>query len=131
MLFFGVIGTRLWPKLLDVPRAVMMPLVMLFCFLGAYTLANNSGDAVIALIFGVVGFFMQRFGFPGAPMILGIILGPMAEQNLNRALLISHNNWKVFFTRPISCTFIVITLLSIVYTVYSSTHKKPAKEKTV
>jgi putative tricarboxylic transport membrane protein len=131
MLFFGLLGTKLWPKLLDVPRCVMMPLVMLFCFLGAYTLANNTGDVIIALVFGIAGFFMQRFGYPGAPMILGIILGPMAEQNLNRALLISHNDWKVFFTRPISCAFIVITVLSIVYTAYSGVLKNQKKGKMV
>jgi putative tricarboxylic transport membrane protein len=124
MLFFGLVGTKVWPKLLDVPRCVMMPLVMMFCFLGAYTLNNNLGDVIIALIFGIVGFFMQKLGFPGAPMILGIILGPMAEQNLNRALLISHNDWRVFFARPISCAFIIVTVLSIVYTVYSSARKK-------
>ncbi|MDR1587748.1 MAG: tripartite tricarboxylate transporter permease [Treponema sp.] len=128
MLFFGIVGTKVWPKLLDVPRCVMMPLVMIFCFLGAYTLNNNLGDVVIALIFGIIGFFMQKLGFPGAPMILGIILGPMAEQNLNRALLISHNDWKVFFARPISCTFIIVTVLSIIYTVYSSARKKAGKE---
>ncbi|MDR1251789.1 MAG: tripartite tricarboxylate transporter permease [Treponema sp.] len=124
MLFFGLVGTKVWPKLLDVPRCVMMPLVMIFCFLGAYTLNNNLGDVIIALIFGIIGFFMQKLGFPGAPMILGIILGPMAEQNLNRALLISHNDWRVFFARPISCAFIIVTALSIVYTVYSSARKK-------
>jgi putative tricarboxylic transport membrane protein len=127
MLFFGIVGTKVWPRLLDVPRCVMMPLVMIFCFLGAYTLNNNLGDVIIALIFGIVGFFMQKLGFPGAPMILGIILGPMAEQNLNRALLISHNDWKVFFARPISCTFIVVTALSVIYTVYSSARKKAKK----
>jgi putative tricarboxylic transport membrane protein len=126
MLFFGIVGTRFWPKLLEVPRYVMMPLVMIFCFLGAYTLSNNLGDAFIALAFGVVGFFMQKFGYPGAPMILGIILGPMAEQNLNRALLISHNNWKVFFSRPISCAFIIITFLFIAWSVYSSARKAKA-----
>jgi putative tricarboxylic transport membrane protein len=124
MLLLGAIGTKFWPKLLDIPRSVMMPLVMMFCFLGAYTLSNNTADAIIALIFGIVGYFMQKYEYPGAPMILGLILGPMAEQNLNRALLISHNSWTVFFTRPISCAFIVVTILSIVYTIYSSAHKK-------
>ena len=124
MLFFGVVGAKIWPKLLDLPRYIIMPIVMLFCFLGAYTLSNNTGDAMIALVFGIVGFFMQRYDFPGAPMILGLILGPMAEQNLNRALLISHNSWTVFLTRPISCVFIIGTVLSILYTVYSYNRKK-------
>jgi putative tricarboxylic transport membrane protein len=128
MLILGLVGTKFWPKILDVPRSVMMPLVMIFCFLGAYTLNNNLSDVLIALVFGIVGYFMQKLGFPGAPMILGIILGPMAEQNLNRALLISHNDWRVLFMRPISCAFIVVTVLSIVYTMWSSSRKKAKKE---
>ena len=126
MLFFGLIGTKFWPKLLDVPRHIIMPIVMLFCFLGAYTLSNNTTDALIALAFGIVGFFMQKYDFPGAPMILGLILGPLAEQNLNRALLISHNDWTVFITRPISGAFILATILSILYTIYSVSRRKQA-----
>jgi putative tricarboxylic transport membrane protein len=128
MFFFGLIGTKLWPKLLNVPRYVMMPLVLIFCFLGAYTLTNNLVDAIVSLIFGIAGLFMMRFGFPAAPMILGLILGPMAEQNLNRALLISHNDWTVFFTRPISCAFIIVMAASIIFTVYTSTRKKTQGE---
>ena len=124
MLFFGLVGTKFWPKLLNIPRHVMMPLVLIFCFLGAYSLSNNITDALVALIFGIVGLIMMRFGFPAAPMILGLILGPIAEQNLNRALLITHNDWTIFFTRPISLAFILVMFASIVFTIYSSARKK-------
>lgn len=124
MLILGLGGTKLWVKVLSIPRVVLMPLILLFCFLGAYTLSNSTGDAVIALIFGLLGYFMQKFGYPGAPMILGLILGPMAEQNLNRALLISHGDWSVFLTRPISLSFILVTLASIVYSVVTTYRKK-------
>ena len=124
MLIFGLGGTKLWSKVLNAPRVVLMPLILLFCFLGAFTLSNSTGDAVIALIFGLLGYFMQKFGYPGAPMILGLILGPMAEQNLNRALLISHGDWSVFLTRPISLAFILVTIASIVYSVVSANRKK-------
>lgn len=127
MLFFGIGGTKLWSKVLNAPRKVLMPLILIFCFLGAYTLSNSTGDAFIALCFGLVGFFMQKYGYPGAPLILGLILGPMAEQNLNRALLISQNDWTVFFRRPITMTFLVLTVVSIIYTVYSSNKKQKAK----
>jgi putative tricarboxylic transport membrane protein len=124
MFIFGIVGLKFWPKVLDVPRSIMMPLVMIFCFLGAFTLNNDPSDAIIALVFGIVGYFMQKLSFPGAPMILGLILGPMAEQNLNRALIISSNNWTVFFTRPISCAFIIITIASIMWSVYSNLKKR-------
>jgi putative tricarboxylic transport membrane protein len=124
MLILGLGGTKLWAKVLNAPRVVLMPLILLFCFLGAYTLSNSTGDAVIALIFGLLGYFMQKYGYPGAPMILGLILGPMAEQNLNRALLISQGDWTVFFTRPISLAFILVTIASIVYSTVSAYRKK-------
>ena len=124
MLILGIGGTNLWAKVLNAPRVVLMPLVLLFCFLGAYTLSNSTGDAVIALCFGILGYFMNKYEYPGAPLILGLILGPMAEQNLNRALLISHGNWTVFFTRPISLAFILVTIGSILYTTYSTLYKK-------
>jgi len=124
MLILGIGGTNLWAKVLNAPRVVLMPLILIFCFLGAYTLSNNTGDAVIALCFGILGYFMNKYEYPGAPLILGLILGPMAEQNLNRALLISHGDWTVFFTRPISLAFILVTIGSILYTIYSTYRKK-------
>jgi len=129
MLFLGVVGTRFWPKLLNAPRSILMPIIMIFCFLGAFTISNSVVDGIIALIFGIVGFFMQKYGYPGAPLILGLILGPMAEQNLNRALLISQGDWTVFFTRPISCAFIIISILSIVLYFYNNYKETKIKEK--
>lgn len=130
MLFLGIGGTKLWSKVLNVPRTVLMPLILVFCFLGAYSLSNSTGDAFIALSFGILGYFMQKYGYPGAPLILGLILGPMAEQNLNRALLISQGDWTVFFTRPISFAFIIATIGSIVLTVIS-TYRKNKRTRSV
>lgn len=123
MVIFGIGGTKIWSKVLNAPRKVLMPLILIFCFLGAYTLSNSTGDAFIALCFGLIGFFMQKYGYPGAPLILGLILGPMAEQNLNRALLISRGDWTVFLKRPITLTFLILTVLSVIYTVYSANKK--------
>lgn len=113
ILFLGLAGTKVWPKVLETPKQILMPLIVIACFLGAYTLANNLNDAMTALIFGVIGYFMRKYDYPAPPMILGLILGPMAEQNLNRALLVSRNDWRFLFASPVSTTFIVLSLISL------------------
>ena len=113
ILIFGALGTPLWIKVLKIPKTILMPAVMLLCFLGAYSLSNSVNDALFALIFGVVGYFMKKYGFPAPPMILGLVLGDMAEQNLNRTLLIHQGNWSVLFTRPISGILMLIAIVTI------------------
>ena len=69
-------------------------------------------------------YFMKRFGFPGAPLVLGVILGPIAEKNLDRALQLSRNDWTIFFRRPIALTFIILSIAMIGWTVYSNIRKE-------
>jgi len=63
---------------------------------------------------------MKKFGFPGAPMVLGVILGPIAEKNLDRALQLSRNDWTIFFRRPIALTFIILSIAMIGWTIFSN-----------
>lgn len=113
VLILGFAGTKLWPRILNIPRNILLPLIILACFVGSYTLANNIFDAQIALVFGVIGYFMRKFNYPAPPMILGLILGPMAEDHLNRALLVSDNSWGFLFASPISTVFVVASIVSI------------------
>src|SRR5690606_10734187 len=92
----------LWVKVLSVPRKVLYPAVLFFVCVGVYSTRSNVFDVYLTLIFGVVGYLMNRFRFPTAPLLLGFVLGPMMEENLTRALVISRGNLSVFFTRPIS-----------------------------
>ena len=123
ILIVGAAGTNLWIKILKIPRTVLMPLVMVFSFLGAFTLAGSTRDAVFTLIFGIVGYFMKKFDYPAPPMILGLILGSMAEQNLNRTLMI-YDTWTVIFTRPIACVLMVISILTLAWSVYEMIQEK-------
>jgi len=91
---------------------------------GSFSLNNALYDVTVALGFGVLGFFLKRWGYPGAPLVLGIILGPMAEENLNRALLVSNNSWSVLVQRPISLTFLILATISIGISVYSARKKE-------
>ncbi|MFA6504917.1 MAG: tripartite tricarboxylate transporter permease [Treponemataceae bacterium] len=126
MLGFGLLCAKFSPQILRIPNKILMPVIMVLCVIGAYSLGNQLYDVLVALIFGVIGFFMKKYGYPGAPLVLGVILGPMAEDNLNRALLVSRNDWSVLLTRPISASFMVLSVLSIILALRTA-HKDSKK----
>ncbi|MBU2053632.1 MAG: tripartite tricarboxylate transporter permease [Proteobacteria bacterium] len=101
----------LWVSLLKVPYRLLFPAIMVFSSIGIYSLNNSPFDLYLAALFGALGFIWMRLGCPAAPMLLGFILGPLLEENLRRALLISRGDPSVFFTRPISLAFMIATVL--------------------
>ncbi len=123
MLFFGLAFAKIAPNILKISKSILMPIVIVLCIVGAFSLSNQIYHVFVALCFGLVGLYMKKNGYPGAPLILGVILGPMAEENLNRALQVTKNDWTILFTRPISCGFLVVStiyILSQVYSLYKS-----------
>lgn len=101
-------------KVLDFPEAIVSAFVMLMCFIGAMSIRNNLTDLWLMLAFGVIGYLLERFRFPVAPMILGVILGPIAEEAFMNAMISFGNDWTIFFTRPISGSImaaVIVTLL--------------------
>jgi putative tricarboxylic transport membrane protein len=104
----------LWIKLLSIPRPLLYGGILIFATLGAYGLRNSWFDLLLLYIIGLIGFVMRRYDIPIAPTIVGMILGPMAEQQLRRALSISQGDASVFFTQPISATVLAITVLLVV-----------------
>ncbi|HSW09069.1 tripartite tricarboxylate transporter permease [Aquabacterium sp.] len=111
----------IWIKLLTVPYRFLFPAIVTFCCIGSYTLNNNSFDVYMTAIFCVVGYLFYKLGCEPAPLLLGFILGPMMEENLRRALLLSRGDWMTFGTRPLSgalllaaaAMIVVVTLPSI------------------
>ncbi|NLD55889.1 MAG: tripartite tricarboxylate transporter permease [Burkholderiaceae bacterium] len=101
----------IWVKVLDIPRPQLYAGILVFATLGAYSLHQSVVDLAVLLVFGLLGFGMRRYGFPTAPAIIGLILGPMAETQLRRALAISQGDITVFLTRPISASFLALTLI--------------------
>ena len=99
----------LWARLLMVPYRLLYPAILLICCIGIYSIHNDTLDIGVAVVFGLVGYMLQRLKCEPAPMLLGFILGPLIEENLRRALLISHGDPLVFVERPISLTFLVLT----------------------
>lgn len=129
MLGFGVLFARVAPKVLRIPVKYLMPIIMALCIVGAFCLSNQVYHVAVAIAFGFIGYFMKKFGFPGAPLVLGVILGPIAEKNLDRALQLSRNDWSVFFRRPIALTFILLSVGMILWTVISNIRKEKTAEK--
>lgn len=130
MLLVGLGCAKVSPYILKIPQTLLLPLIAAFCIVGAYSNANNLFDVLIAIVFGVIGFGMKKFGYPGAPLVLGIVLGPIAESNLNRALILSNNSWTTFITHPISCVFLVVSVVLIVYSLINNIKKDKEGEKS-
>ena len=103
-----------WIKLLTVPYRFLFPAIMAFCCIGLYTLNNNNFDVYMAAGFGIVGYVFYKLGCEPAPLLLGFILGPMMEENLRRALLLSRGDWSTFITKPLSAGLLIAAVLMIV-----------------
>ena len=104
----------IWARLLTVPYRYLYPAILLVCAVGVYSINNSSLDVVIASGFGLIGYVLYRLRCEPAPLLLGVILGPLIEENMRRALLISHGSLAVFVERPISATFLVLAAILIV-----------------
>jgi putative tricarboxylic transport membrane protein len=124
MLGMGFLSAKFAPYVLRISPRILLPLVGVFCIVGAYTLSNSLFDVLVTVVFGVVGFFMRKYGYPVAPLVLGVILGPMAESNLNRAMLNSNNDVTVLLQRPFSAAFLILSVISIAVPIINSYRAK-------
>ncbi|MBC7006266.1 tripartite tricarboxylate transporter permease, partial [Photobacterium sp. BZF1] len=113
MLVLGLNSVRIFTKVLSVPKAALVPIIFLLCFVGSYALANNMFDVVVMLFFGFLGYFFQKLEISSSPVILGLILGPMAESNFRRALLMSRGDASTFLSTGICWVFFILILVSL------------------
>ena len=112
MLAVGRLGIPLWTRVVRLRPSILMPLVVAISLVGVFALRGNAADAWVALFFGVVGFAMLRAGYPLAPAVLGLILGPMIETNYRRALTLSSGSHTVFLESPISLVLLALAVVS-------------------
>ena len=103
----------MWVKLLDVPLYLLLNFIILFSFLGVYTMNNSAQDLFIMVGFGVIGYLMKRVDIPASPIILGIVLGKLMEEKMRQSLVISDGSLMIFVTRPISSILLLLALISI------------------
>ena len=104
----------MWIKLLEVPYRLMYPAILLFCGVGVYSLQNSAFDVMMTAIFGVFGFVCLKMEAEPAPLMLGFILGPLMEENLRRAMLLSRGDPTVFFQRPISASLLSVAIVMLI-----------------
>eukprot|EP01032_Pedospumella_encystans_P038123 gene38123-43185_t len=114
----------LWIKLLTVPYRWLFPAIVLFCAVGVYSTNNNTFDVWMVGLFGVIGYAFIKLGTEPAPLLLGFILGPMMEEYLRRALLLSRGDWSVFLTRPLSAGLLAAAVLLLVVVLMPSIKAK-------
>src|SRR5688572_26418030 len=114
----------MWIKLLTVPYRILYPAILLFMCIGVFSLSNNPFDTLIMAIFGLLGYVCVKLECEPAPMILGFILGPLMEENLRRAMLLSRGDALVLFQKPISASFLVVSIILLVIVMLPNIRKK-------
>jgi putative tricarboxylic transport membrane protein len=103
----------LFVRALRVPYSILMPLIVMFCVTGAYSLKNSLWDVGQMLVFGVIGYFMKKLGYSPAALVLALVLGPLAERALRQSLIISDTGLGIFFLRPISGVLMGLALAAV------------------
>jgi len=118
-----------WVRLLRVPYRWLFPCIVMFCALGNYSVNNNAADVYLCAAVGVLGYVFAKLECEPAPLLLGYVLGPLMEEHLRRAMLLSRGDPSVFFTRPISLAFMLATLLVLVVVMRGFMPRRTMPEK--
>jgi len=113
ILLFGLFGVRPLLHILKVRRGILMPIVFLLCTVGAFATASRLFDVYAMLAIGIGAYFLRRRGYEMAPLVLGLVLGPLLDKSLRRGLVLSDGSIGPFFTRPISMVFAAVTIFTI------------------
>ncbi|PWC09263.1 C4-dicarboxylate ABC transporter permease [Brenneria roseae subsp. americana] len=120
----GFMGMKLFVKVMDIPRTILVPTILLLCTVGAYTVNHSMVDVFVMMGAGIVAYILIKLDFSMSPIVIGIILGPLAETNLRRSLMMSQGDPSIFFTRPVCAVFIIIALLTLFLPIFSPAIKK-------
>ncbi len=132
MLIMEFFGMRIFVKLLKIPKHFLLPVIMVLCVVGSFAVNSNPFDAQSILIFGLIGYVMNKGKVPLAPAILGFILGPLVETNLRRGLMFTDGSFWAFFTKPIALGFLLAAIVALGYPIIKSmiSHHKHVKAST-
>lgn len=122
LLGVGLAGGRLWIKVTRIPKAMLMTIILLMSILGAYSIRGSLFDVYTCVGFGIAGWYMRRHGFPLAPVVLGMVLGPIAESNLRRAVMM--DGFTVLFTRPLTLGLLTLAILACIVPVIQARRSK-------
>jgi putative tricarboxylic transport membrane protein len=126
MAVIGYFAVRPLVRILGFPEAVISAFIVIICAIGALSIRNNIVDLWLMLGFGGLGYLLDRFRFPVAPLVLGCILGPLAEESFMNAMIANNNDITVFFRRPIAATVMALTAVTIVAGLVAGSRRDPA-----
>jgi len=119
----------LFAKVSYIQPKVLMPIVMIFCFIGAYSVRSSMFDVIVMIVFGIFGYLLRKAKMEPSPLVLGVILGPVLESSLRQSTLIFHGDLTQFFARPISCTLLVIAFLITVWPLIGKLFRRKASRE--
>jgi len=114
----------IWVKLLKVPYRILFPAILVFCTIGVYSLNYNTFDILTTSCFGIIGYVWSKLKCEGAPLLLGLVLGPLMEENFRRALLLSRGNYMTFLDRGLSASLLAVAVLLVIIVALPSISKK-------
>lgn len=120
MFLQGSFCVNIFAQVARIPQTIMIPCIIVMCTFGAFAIGNNIFEVFVMTVFGIIGFFMKRFGFPITPLCIALVLGGLFEQNLRRSLILSKGDPFVFFTRPISCFIMILAVFMLFFPIISA-----------
>jgi len=116
MFLQGNYFVKAFANIIKVPTILLIPILIILCVTGAYAVNNTAFDVKVAIVFGAIAYVLRKADFPVTPMLLEIILVPIAEVSMSRSLLLSEGSYLIFFNRPISLLFLILSVISIFIT---------------
>lgn len=119
MLIQGSLCINLFSNVSKIPQTLLSPCILMLCVMGSFAIENNIFQVFVMVVFGILSYLMKRGGFPITPMCIGLVLGSLFETNLRRSLILSKGSFSVFFTRPISCGVLILSVLALFYPIIS------------
>jgi len=131
MLICGMIGVRFFVKILNWPYSVLGPIILVLCVVGGFAMRNNPFDMWMVLVFGIIGYFLNRYKYPFAPLIVGLVLGDLVETSLRRTLMLQDYQFLPIFSRPIAASILIFAVVSLFYPLFRKYYvKKVVQKKT-
>ena len=127
MILAGLMTAKFFSELMRIPENILSAFIISFCLLGSFALRNDMTDVWFMAIFGIVGYFMRRYDLPTPPMILGLILGPLAEKYFLTSMIGAGNDATIFFRRPVSGSLMVVSIALLIMPLIRSLRQKGKK----
>ena len=131
MITVGMLVARAFALLMKIPPVLLFGFIVVLCLVGAFGVRNNMADVYICIGFGILGYLLRRFGVPSAPLILGVILGPLAERYFLTSMISYDNQVSIFFTRPLSATIVALSLMFLFWSLWPNLKELAIRRKVV